>query len=156
MTLTSFAWLICLTNKTRNCANFVNVCMWINLTGWFTFSSYHLQTKLQEGNVFTDVCLFTGWGCKYIPYIMGYVTWPPTSDQGTYPSPLDIGSRDLPSGPCYWHLVVITGDLYKLVLLKTSPPPTDTDNWHLVAATGTCIVGMRAVRILLESWLVSL
>ena len=64
----------------------------------------------------------------------------------THPSSPDMGPR-IPSSPwtwnlgywspCYWHLMVITGDLFKLVHLRTYSP----QYWHLVAATETYMVG---------------
>ena len=86
--------------------------------------SYRPPTKLREGNVFTGVCHYVGdilcpmsgtsgdvWGGGW-----EHRTWdkhpnPPTWD----------------TNPCYWHLVVITGNLFKLVHLRiyplTPPPP---------------------------------
>ena len=51
---------------------------------------------------------------------------------------------------CNWHLVVITGDLFKLVHLRTYP----YQYWHLVVVTEAHTVGKRALRILLEYFLV--
>ena len=91
---------------------------------------YRTQTKLWEGNVFTGVCLSTGGSHGALDLM---VPTPPTFDLGTYPSPW------IPNmGPthCYWHLMVITEDLFKLVHLRTYtlPPP----NWDLVVTTKTC------------------
>ena len=55
--------------------------------------------------------------------------------------------------PCKWHLVAITGDLFKLVHLRTSlytPPAADI--WWMPTEAHTA--GKRAVRILLEYFLV--
>ena len=66
--------------------------------------------------------------------------------------PLDIRPGDLyPS--CYWHLMVITEDLLKLVHSRTYFPQW---YWHLVVATKISTVGNRTVCILLECCLVSL
>ena len=73
-------------------------------------------------------------------------TPPPPSRHGTWipydlntlpPTPQYMGPR-YPT-PCYWHLVVITGDLFKLVRLRTE----------------TRTVSKRVVRILLECCLVA-
>ena len=53
--------------------------------------------------------------------------------------------------PCYWHLVVITADLFKLFHLRTYSHLKRY--WFLVVATETYTVGKQAVRILLECWL---
>ena len=104
---------------------------------------YRLQTKSQESNVFTGVCSqgrgkwHTSWDRSH-----GRVPPPPPRHQVWEPSP-----------PYYWHLVVITGDLFKLVHLRIYPSPQQY--WHLVVATETCTVGKQAVRILLECCLVS-
>ena len=71
--------------------------------------------KLREGNVFTSVCLHLVGGrgspCDHYPWCI--VTWvpltppiadmPPDTRHGIYPL------------PCDWHLVVITGNLFKCV-----------------------------------------
>ena len=61
-------------------------------------------------------------------YLSPWYTYPsleyPTPIQGTLPR-----SDILPQYPtnCYWHLVVLTRDLFKLVELKTYTPSTGTD-----------------------------
>ena len=66
-----------------------------------------------------------------------------TSDLGTYPLLPDIRPGDLSPPPhirptpyCYWHLVVITADLFKPFHSRTYPPtPHQNWYWHLVVAT---------------------
>ena len=67
-----------------------------------------------------------------------HISYPILHTLSPYPTPSHI--------PCCWHLVAITGELFKLVHLRTCPP------------TGTDILWWppkRAVRILLECYLVS-
>ena len=59
-------------------------------------------------------------------------------------------TADIGPTPLYWHQVVITGDLFKLVYLRTSTH----QYWHLAVASETRTVGKRAVWILLECILV--
>ena len=61
----------------------------------------------------------------YLPPLPGYGPWVPTSP------------------PSYWHLMVITGDLFKLVHLRIEDPTPQY--WHLVVATETCMVAKLAV-----------
>ena len=71
--------------------------------------------------------------------------WPPVALALAVASP-----HIRPPAPCWWHLMTITGDLFKLVHLRTYPLPHWF--WHLVAEVRT--VDKRAVRILLEYLLV--
>ena len=71
------------------------------------------QTKLQEGNVFTAVCLFTGGPMWPLP-IMHWTSLYKAPDMG--PTPLGHQTWGLTVPPhCYWHLMIITEDLFKLV-----------------------------------------
>ena len=75
--------------------------------------------KFGEGYVFTGLCLFTEGGVgSQMHHGIGHMARYPT------PHPPHI-----PYSPCYWHLVVITIDLFKLVHLGMfpSPHPTSTD-----------------------------
>ena len=67
-------------------------CKWCKFVclEWISGIIYHLQTKFGEGNVFTDVCLFT-WdvGKCTMRYSTPHLT------------------------PCYWHLVVIIRDMFR-------------------------------------------
>ena len=72
-------------------------------------------------------------------------TWGPTPSP-----PLDIRPGDLLL-PCHWQLVVISGDLFKLVQLRIYM----LWHWDLVVATETCMLGKWVVWILLECCLVS-
>ena len=87
----------------------------------------------------------------WISDIPGYL--PPLLDtrHGTYPLSAGFQIWDLP--PCYWHLVVITGNLFKLVHLRTYPTP---QYWHQVVAIETHTIGKQAVHILLECFLVTI
>ena len=74
---------------------------------------------------------------------------------GTYlphPRPRTPGMWPIPPCHCYSHLVVITGDLFKLVHLRTYPPQP------LLTSSGghrnTRAVGKRVVRTLRECILV--
>ena len=81
---------------------------------------YRPQTKLWEGHIFTCVRLwFCSGGSPCDHYTWCIWTWkpPPIPDMG--------------SNLCYWHLVVITGDLFKLVHLKTYLPRTKIQWWPL-------------------------
>ena len=95
---------------------------------------YRPQTKLREGNVFTGICLFTGVPSDHYPCCIGpHSTYhlSPSPGHGYLLSPLLVTSGDhyppsLPLSwtwvliaPCYWHLVVITRDMFKLVYLRT-------------------------------------
>ena len=102
---------------------------------------YHQQTKLQEGNVFTGICLFT-WG----EWVTSNASWYRSHGRVSHNSTLDIRPGTY---PYYWHLVAKTVDLFKLVYLMTSW------EWHQVAATEARTVSKRAVQILLECFLVS-
>ena len=79
-----------------------------------------LQTSVSQHEV--------GWGgCRDITCMMGQLTWnvpPPvpwTSNLGTTP-----GQQTYEPTPCYWYLVDNTGDLFKLVHLRTLPVLTHT------------------------------
>ena len=113
---------------------------------------YHPQTKFGEGNVFTCVCLSTG-GSGYpghwIGRMVGYplLTFPQTWDLDTY-SPLSGHGTWIPYplrhgtwiSYSYWHLVAITGHLFKLILLSTYPqPPLTSSGCH--RNTCTWLVG---------------
>ena len=81
-------------------------------------------------------------------------TWVPTLlDMGPKHLPLLLLDMDTYPLPCYWHLVVITGEIcsnlftWGSTLPRTQPPP---QYWHLVMATKACTVGKQAVHILLE------
>ena len=106
-------------------------------------SCYYPTTELWKGNVFSHVCLLvcqsTGGGGSHVISTNDALdlivqSWPWPSRHGT---------------PCWWHLVAITGDLFKLVHLRTP-----YWYWHLVA-TEAYTVGKRVVRFLLECFLVN-
>ena len=79
-----------------------------------------------------------------VPWQPWHKSFPPwTSDMG--PSGPALPPLDIWHGPPWWHLVAITGDLFKVVHLRTFPH----QYWHLVT-TEARTVGKRAVRILLE------
>ena len=106
---------------------------------------YRPQTKLCQGNVSTGICLFTGgrgdpmWPLPIMHRTTLYLQPPPTCNLvPPLPPPPDMGPGYLPL--CYWHLEVITGDLFKLVHLITYPPPRTPP----LVATETCKVGKRA------------
>ena len=101
--------------------------------------------------IFSVVCLSVHWGvpdpCHY-PSSENY-PWIRPHSAGLHP----LGIPDMrytPLIPCYWHLVVITGGLFKRVHLRPYPYLY----WHLVVTTETRKVGKRAVLILLECFLV--
>ena len=96
-----------------------------NISPWAHF--YHLQMKLDEGYVFTGICLFTG------RRRIGHESWdksharvPPPDKESGFLLPLDIG----PGYP----LVPIHGtwDLF-----TWGPTPYPSWYWHLVTATKT-------------------
>ena len=96
-------------------------------------------------------------GNRYIICTMGHVTWCGNHCPGHQSSPGYLPSLPWTSDlgtctPCCWHLVVITGDLFKIVQLWTYPSPHQY--WHLVVATKTHTAGKWAVCILLECCLV--
>ena len=118
---------------------------------------------MREGNVFTFVCPFTEWvpvwPLPMIHWISLYrISWlyptPPQLQTWGLPNPSlqtsDIGTLSLSPqtwdmGPPYqWHLLAITGDLFKPVYLTTSPPPTGTYGWH---AGGTHPTGMLSCSV---------
>ena len=82
------------------------------------------------------------------------VRYPPLDIRPGYnsllsPHPLDTQTWVPTPSPFYWHLMVITGSLFKLVQLRTPH-----HYWHLVVVTETHMVGKQAVHILLECYLV--
>ena len=82
------------------------------------FNNYRLPTKFQEGNVFSRVCPHVT-----ITHDALHLTAQGPPAQAQFPWTSDL--RHLPPpgpAPCWWHLVVITGDLFKLVHSRTSPP----------------------------------
>ena len=86
----------------------------------YQIASYPLQFwKVMLSQV--SVILFMGRGFWYNHHIETWVPPPPDNRHRTTPPAwiLDMG----PNPPCYWHLVIITGDLFKLVHLRTTPPP---------------------------------
>ena len=89
---------------------------------------YSPQTKLRKGNIFTAVCHSVREMCIGPWVSTHYQTWdlPPTTDIWW----LSLETWDLPS-PCYWHLVVITGYLFKLVHLRTYPQTSTCSKWWL-------------------------
>ena len=108
---------------------------------------YPLPMKFGKGNVFTGVCLSMGRRVsRSLDRSYGRVhpkTWdldtllPAPSGHGTWiPDPTPRHRMLIPyhpcqhgpgkSTPCYWHLVVITRDLFKLVHLWTPPHPVLT------------------------------
>ena len=113
------------------------------LCGVFTFCNYRLPTKLREGNVFTGVCrsvrrrdgyprstcLGKGVAGYSRSHVWGRAMGIPGSMSRGAPTPTTNiwwssevpGPARGPHLPCYWHLVVITGDLFKLVHLRTYP-----------------------------------
>ena len=89
----------------------------VEITHLFCIRKYFTarKTKLREGNVFTGIC-HSVWG------VLGtrHTSW--DRSLGRNPPPPDMGPGNLPPYPHYWHLVVITGDLSKLVHLWTYHP----------------------------------
>ena len=82
-----------------------------------------------------DVIFFV----QKIQNLTSHASWDSSHDN--IPPPPFIRPWDLSS--CHWHLVAITGDQFKLVHLRTYPPPHPNQYWHLVV-----------VHILLECCLV--
>ena len=104
--------------------------------------------KLWEGNVFNHVCqsvyLFKGVGRRVSMWPLPMMHWtslyraslvlalaPRTRIRYGTPWPCPLGHQTwdfFPAMPSsqYWHLVPITGDLFKIVHMRT-PPPTSTD-----------------------------
>ena len=108
---------------------------------FYLFTRRHLppsfcrpQTKLWEGTIFTihrrlsvHKALVKGVGNMHhgIGHMVGY---PPQKKRyGSTPNPLDIR----PGTPCWWHLVVITGNSFKLLHFGTP------QEQHLVVAIET-------------------
>ena len=95
----------------------------------FRLSCYHLATKLWEGYVFTGVChsVHRGVGTSNASWDSsdgrGYPLAPPPWTQCRGP-PFGWHTHPSVQAPCYWHLVVTTGDLFKLVHFRTYPAPT--------------------------------
>ena len=102
-------------------------------------------------NVFTGICQFPDWRtgsrdfrCDYYPWcIWPHCTYPPRHKTwGPTPS-------------CYWHLVVITGDLFKLVHLRTYPLPPplltpsgdywNTYSWQFASYCNASLSGLISV-----------
>ena len=86
--------------------------IWLNsdyITSVYHNDCYRPQTKVRKGNVFTGVCLSMG-EVYHMHYRTGHMVGCPPY----------IRPENLP--PLLTHLVVITGDLFKLILLKTFPP----------------------------------
>ena len=74
---------------------------------FFSSNFYHPQ-KLPEGNFFTGVCpSFCSEESPCVHYPWCIEAWVPQI-------------QDMRTTPCYWHLVVITWDIFKRV---TYPPP---------------------------------
>ena len=81
------------------------------------------QSCGKEGNVFTGVSLSfcSGrspymWPLPMMPWTSLYSHRNPTLDNRPgNPLPSDIR----PGSPCYWHLVANTGDLFKIIYLRT-------------------------------------
>ena len=83
----------------------------------FHANVYCPPTKLREGNVFICVCLLTrGSPCDH--YHMMH--WTSLCRHTWLHSP--TWTSDMGSSLCYWHLVAITGDLFKVVHLKFEDP----------------------------------
>ena len=83
--------------------------------------------KLWEGSVFRHTCLppydYYPWCIE--PHCTSLATPAP-------PQTWDIGPPcpQFWHNPCYWHLVAITGNLFKLVHLRIQPfTPTGNDIW---------------------------
>ena len=131
-----------------------SIIAFLYLAGWIVCTHcYRPKTMLWEGNIFTGVRPLGGEVHHMhhrIGHMVGFST-PWTSNLGTYPLPLDIRPSYLPL-PCYWHLVVVTGDLFKLV----HPQLYWQDLYYIYYSGGhwTHIVCKRAVLILLECCLV--
>ena len=51
----------------------------------------------------------------------------PPQPRAQFPWTSDLRHLPFWPCPCWWHLVVITGDLFKLVHSRTSPPPPPRD-----------------------------
>ena len=86
-----------------------------------------------------------GCPCGYYPWCMDLTVRGHELSQPAMAQP----PPDIRHGtPCYWNLVAIIGDMFKLVFLRTNP----NQYWHLVAEA--CTVGKQAVHILLECFIV--
>ena len=97
--------------------------------------------KLQEGNVFTDICssfILSG-GNRYIICTMGHVTWCGNHCPGHQ------------SSPGYLHPLLLTsGSNHRRPIQNCSVVNVPHQYWHLVVATKTHTAGKWAVCILLE------
>ena len=113
--------------------------------------------KLREGNVFSRICLSTGVRvpCDHYSGCIGSHSTGPSLCTG--PHPWASLHRDLAPAPCWRYPVAKTGDLFKLVHLRTllycKPSPS------LMLTSDGCLLkhygSERAVYILLECLLVT-
>ena len=99
-------------NRRWCCRASVTICYWIGL-----LTVRKQSSKFRESNVFTGVCL--SWGVCASHALR------------TYPTPHFPPLLGYPA-PCFRHLVVISGDLFKLVHLR---PYSPNWYWRLVVAT---------------------
>ena len=111
-------------------------------------------TKLREGNIFTSACLFTAgrvgmsrwWVCPEVVMSGG--------GRGLYQG-ADIDLLEgvgIPEGMGWGYT---GGQVYQRGYTPTHPGhETPLQYWHLVTATTMCMVGKRAVSIILECFLV--
>ena len=98
---------------------------------------YRPPKKLWEGNDFTCVCLFmVGYTCDHYTWCIGPHCTAPSPGHSPWHQTWNLPCPPITFG-LQWHPVVITGDLFKLVHLKTSSP----QKWHLVMAIEACMVG---------------
>ena len=118
--------------------------------------NYHPQMKLWEANVFSRVCLPTG---EVTMWPLPMMHWPHCTDHpdpSSNPGPPDLWHWDPQSPglapPCYWHLVVKTGDLSNLFTWGKPPPLELTFSGNWSNRYGRC---KWAVDILLECILVA-
>ena len=128
--------------------------MWSNINVWWAPDYYRSPTMLREGNVFTDVCVSicsqgAGSLCDHYPWYIGHHCKSP-------PNPLDI-RPGTPPPPRHQALIpsplLVTSGGYHWRPVQTCSFDNTPDR-HLVVATEACTVCKRAVRILLEYFLV--
>ena len=113
-----------------------------NIKSVYYLHIYHPPTELREGNVFSCVSVIWSvhrsgvpmWPLPMMPWTSLYrASSSQTSDLGpSCPQYLDIrpGNPTSPSLCCYWHLVAITGDLFKHVHLRNPLPRMTSGGGH--------------------------
>ena len=105
----------------------------ILVQGILSFLYFHRPpTKLWEGNVFNRVRLSVHRGGG--PHVTIIHKALNLTDPHPYP--------DIRHGTCWWHLVAITGDLFKLVHFRTPhrTPPHPVTEPHTVGKWAVCLL----------------